>query len=38
VWGKDADKVIPKIREKKEQEDTVSRILFSSGGWPIPKS
>lgn len=38
VWGKDADKVIPKIREKKAQEDTVSRILFSSGGWPISKS
>ena len=35
VWGKDADKVISKIREKKAQEDTVSRILFSSGDWPI---
>ena len=38
VWGKDADKVIPKIRGKKAQEDTVSRILFSSGGWPISTS
>jgi hypothetical protein len=38
VWGKDAEKVIPEIREKKAQGDTVSRILFSSGGWPITKS
>jgi len=38
VWGKGADKVIPRIRETKVQKDTVSRILFPSGGWPIPKS
>jgi hypothetical protein len=38
VWGKGADKVIPKIRGKKAQGDTVSTILFPSGGWPISKS
>lgn len=38
VWGKGADKVIPKMRGAKAQDDTVSRILFSSGGWPIPKA
>ena len=38
VWGENADQVIPKIRQKKVQEDTVARILLKAGDWPIPKS
>jgi hypothetical protein len=28
VWGRNADKVVPKMREKREIKDTVSRILL----------
>jgi len=34
VWGKAADNVIPKIREKRITGDTVSRVLFKRGAWP----
>lgn len=35
VWGEHADQVIPKIREKRVQSDTVARILLEAGDWPI---
>ena len=37
VWGENADQVIPKIREKKVQADTMARILLKPGDWPISK-
>ncbi len=38
VWGENADQVIPKIRERKVQADTMARILLKTGDWPITKS
>lgn len=35
VWGKNAERVVPAIREKKELADTVARILLKPGDWPI---
>ena len=37
VWGEKADQVIPKIRERKVQADTMARILLKAGDWPITK-
>ena len=38
VWGENADQVIPKIRERKVQADTMARILLKAGDWPIAKN
>ena len=35
AWGKKADKVVPRIREKRPVMDTVARILLKPGDWPI---
>jgi len=35
VWGKKADKVVPRMREKRPVLDTVARILLKPGDWPI---
>jgi hypothetical protein len=35
VWGKEADKVVPRMREKRPVLDTVARILLKPGDWPI---
>lgn len=35
VYGENAEKVVPKIREKVQAMDTVSRILLKPGDWPI---
>jgi hypothetical protein len=35
VWGKKAEKVVPAMREKRPVLDTVARILFKPGDWPI---
>lgn len=37
IWGENAEKVSPKLREKRKIEDTVSRILFNPGEWPPKK-
>jgi hypothetical protein len=39
VWGDGADKVVPRIREKRNHGglDTMSRFLFRPGEWPPPK-
>jgi len=37
VWGKNADKVIPKMRKPETIMGTVARILFRPGDWPPPK-
>ena len=34
IWGENAEKVLPRLREQRETEDTVSRILFQPGEWP----
>jgi hypothetical protein len=28
VWGRNADEVVPQVREKREIKDTVSRIIL----------
>lgn len=35
VWGKGYECVIPKMREKTSAMDSVTRILFPEGGWPV---
>jgi len=35
AWGKKADKVVPRMREKRPVLDTVARILLKPGDWPI---
>lgn len=35
AWGKKADKVVPRIREKRPVLDTVARLLLKPGEWPI---
>jgi hypothetical protein len=35
AWGKKADKVVPRMREKRLVLDTVARILLKPGDWPI---
>ncbi|MFA5571173.1 MAG: hypothetical protein WCY81_03135 [Sphaerochaetaceae bacterium] len=37
IWGDHAEKVVPKMRQSEAIMGTVSRILFSDGGWPIEK-
>lgn len=37
VWGKYADRVTPQFRERRKIKDTVSRILFMPGDWPISR-
>jgi hypothetical protein len=34
-WGKKADKVVPRMREKRPVLDTVARFLLKPGDWPI---
>ena len=34
VWGEGADRVIPRIREKKAGLDTVAQVLLKPGDWP----
>jgi len=38
VWGKGAYNIVPKMRKKKLTEDTVARVLFKPGDWPIKKT
>jgi hypothetical protein len=35
AWGKKADKVVPRMREKRPVLDTVAGILLKPGDWPI---
>jgi hypothetical protein len=35
VWGKKADKIVPRMIEKRPVLDTVARILLKPGDWPI---
>jgi hypothetical protein len=36
VWGKGAEKVVCRMRDRKKTEDTFARILLKQGDWPIP--
>ncbi|MBW1667799.1 MAG: hypothetical protein JRI79_10955 [Deltaproteobacteria bacterium] len=38
AWGINADRVIPKTREKRGSLDTVSRLLLKPGDWPPRKT
>jgi hypothetical protein len=35
VWGEEAEKVVPRIREQRPMLDTVARILLKPGDWPM---
>lgn len=35
VWGKGAEKVVPRLREKRETKDSMARLLLDPGDWPI---
>jgi len=35
IWGKGAGQIVPKIREKRQMESTVSRVIFKPGDWPV---
>jgi hypothetical protein len=38
VWGENADRVVPRIREARRAEETVARILLRPEDWPPPKA
>ncbi|MDB4444568.1 hypothetical protein N9174_04450 [bacterium] len=38
VWGKHADNVVPEMRENRVTKDTMSRVLFRPGDWPVRKN
>ena len=35
AWGRNAGKVVPRMREKRPVLDTVARVLLNPGDWPI---
>lgn len=35
AWGRNAGKVVPRMREKRPVLDTVARVLLKPGDWPI---
>ena len=35
AWGRNAGKVVPRMREKRPVLDTVTRVLLNPGDWPI---
>lgn len=37
VWGEGAEKVTPKLREKRETKDSVARLLLDPKDWPISR-
>ena len=37
VWGKGAEEVKPRMREKRETKDSMARILLNPGDWPISR-
>lgn len=37
VWGEGAEKITPKMRKKETIMETVSRIIFKPGDWPLKK-
>lgn len=37
VYGENSDKVVPKKRKDEEKIDTISRVLFKPGDWPLKR-
>jgi hypothetical protein len=37
VWGKGAEDVTPRLREKRETKDTTARILLNPEDWPVSR-
>ena len=37
AWGEGADKVVTRMRERKNTRDTFARVLLKPGDWPIEK-
>lgn len=36
TWGTGAEKIIPKMKDRRNTRDTYARILLKPGDWPIP--
>lgn len=36
AFGEHAERVVPRLREKTETMETVTRVLFRPGDWPLP--
>jgi len=36
AWGRGAEGVIPKMKDRKTTRDSYARILLKPGDWPIP--